>query len=162
MYFFHLPSLDIVRNIVYNITMQTPDIVLDTNVIISAQRSQRGASAKLMSLIGTKRFELHLSVSLALEYEDVLRRQSHVLRLIRQDVTDLIDALCALSHHHKIYFLWRPQPRDAGDELVLELAVAARCSYIVTYNRKDFAGAEKFGLRIVTPKEFLQEIGELK
>ncbi len=142
--------------------MKAPDIVLDTNVIISAQRSKRGASAKLVSLIGTGRFEIHLSVSLALEYEDVLRRQSNVLRLTREDVTDLIDALCALSHHHKIYFLWRSQLRNVGDELVLELAVAAKCNYIVTYNRKDFAGAEKFGLRVVTPKEFLQEIGELK
>jgi len=142
--------------------MKTPDIVLDTNVIISAQRSQRGASAKLMSLIGTGCFEVHLSVSLVLEYEDVLRRQSNALRLTREDVTDLIDALCALSSHHKIHFLWRPQLRDAGDELVLELAVAARCSYIITYNRKDFVGAKKFGLEVVTPKAFLQEIGELK
>jgi len=142
--------------------MRAPDIVLDTNVIISAQRSKRGASAKLMSLIGTGRFEIHLSVSLALEYEEVLGRQSNILRLSREDVTDLIDALCALSHHQKIHFLWRPQLRDAEDELVLELAVAARCSHIVTYNRKDFAGAEKFGLKVVTPKEFLQEIGELK
>ncbi len=115
-----------------------------------------------MSLIGAGRFEIHLSVSLALEYEDVLRRQSNVLRLTREDVIDLIDALCSLSQHHKIYFLWRPQLRDAGDELVLELAGAAKCNYIVTYNRKDFAGAEKFRLRVVTPKEFLQELGELK
>jgi putative PIN family toxin of toxin-antitoxin system len=142
--------------------MKMPSIVIDTNVIISAQRSKRGASAKLMSLIGTGCFEIHLSVSLALEYEGVLCRQSNVLRLTQEDVTNLIDALCALSHHHKIHFLWRPQLRDAGDELVLELAVAARCSYIVTYNRKDFAGAEKFGLKVVTPKAFLQEIGELK
>ena len=142
--------------------MKTPDIVLDTNVIISAQRSKRGASAKLISLIGTGRFEIHLSVSLALEYEDVLGRQSNVLRLTREDVTDLIDALCALAHYHKIHFLWCPQLRDVGDELVLELAVAAKCDYIVTYNRKDFAGAEKFGLGVVTPKAFLQEIGELK
>jgi putative PIN family toxin of toxin-antitoxin system len=138
------------------------DIVLDTNVIITAQRSQRGASAKLMSLIGTGRFEVHLSVPLALEYEDVLRRHSSSLGLTREDVTDLVDALCALSQHHKIHYLWRPQLRDARDELILELAVAARCSHIVTYNRRDFVGAEQFGIKIVTPKEFLQEIGELK
>jgi putative PIN family toxin of toxin-antitoxin system len=142
--------------------METPNIVLDTNVIISAQRSSKGASAKLMSLIDTGCFEIHLSVSLALEYEDVLHRQRNALGLSREDVSDLIDALCALSHHHKIHFLLRPQLRDAGDELVLELAVAAKCSHIVTYNQKDFAGVEKFGLKVVTPKEFLQEIGELK
>ncbi|HDQ73702.1 MAG TPA: PIN domain-containing protein [Chloroflexi bacterium] len=43
--------------------------------------------------------------------------------------------------------------------MVLELAVAAQCSHIVTYNQKDFVGVEKFGLKVVTPKEFLQEIG---
>lgn len=142
--------------------MQIPNIVLDTNVIISAQRSRRGASALLMSLIGTGRFEIHLSVALALEYEDVLQRQSHTLGLTREDVNDLIDALCALSHHHEIYYLWRPQLYDAGNELVLELAVTAQCSHIVTYNLKDFAGVEKFGLKAMTPKEFLQWIGELK
>jgi putative PIN family toxin of toxin-antitoxin system len=142
--------------------MGIPNIVLDTNVIISAQRSRRGASAKLMSLVGTGRFEIHLSVALALEYEEVLHRQSSTLGLAREDVSDLIDALCALSHHHEIYYLWRPQLRDAGDELVLELAVAARCSHIVTYNQRDFVGVEKFGLKAVTPKEFLQWIGELK
>jgi predicted nucleic acid-binding protein len=55
--------------------MAVPGIVLDTNVIIAAQRSRRGASAKLMTLVGTGRFEVHLSVPLVLEYEDVLRRQ---------------------------------------------------------------------------------------
>ena len=92
--------------------MPTPDIVLDTNVIFAAQRSQRGASAKLMSLIGTNLFKIHLSVPLALEYEDVLRRQSSGLELTQQDVTDLVDALCALAYHHEIYFLWRPQLRE--------------------------------------------------
>jgi putative PIN family toxin of toxin-antitoxin system len=142
--------------------MPTPNIILDTNVIFAAQRSQRGASAKLMSLIGANLFEIHLSVPLVLEYEDVLRRQSSGLELTQQDVTDLIDALCALAHHHEIYFLWRPQLRDPKDELILEVAVAAQCSHIVTYNQADFAGIEQFGIRVVTPKEFLQEIGQLK
>lgn len=142
--------------------MKVINIVLDTNVIISAQRSQRGASAKLMSLVDTGRFEIHISVSLTLEYEDVLRRQRSILRLTENDVTDLVDYLCAASHHHQIYFLWRPQLRDPGDELVLELAVAAKSDYIVTYNKKDFVGVDKFGIVVVTPKEFLQEIGEIK
>ncbi len=142
--------------------MKTINIILDTNVIISAQRSQRGASAKLMSLVGTGRFEIHLSVSLTLEYEDVLRRQRSIMRLSEKDVTELVDSLCAVSRHHRIYFLWRPQLRDPGDELVLELAVAAKADYIVTYNKKDFIGVDKFGIAVVTPKEFLQDIGEIE
>jgi predicted nucleic acid-binding protein len=44
--------------------------------------------------------------------------------------------------------------------MVLELAVEAQCKYIITFNKKDFAGVEKFGLRVLTPQEFLKEIGE--
>ena len=142
--------------------MEIPNIVIDTNVIIAAQRSQRGASAKLMSLVGTDRFRIHLSVPLVLEYEAVLRRQIKALKLTQENVTDLIDALCALSHHQKIYFRWRPQLRDLKDEFVLELAVAARCRYIVTYNQRDFVGVEKFGIEAITSKDFLKKIGELK
>ena len=141
--------------------MTAIDIVLDTNVIIAAQRSRRGASAKLMTLIGTGRFNIHLSVPLVLEYEEVLQRQRNTLGLFQHDVVDLVDALCALSYHHDIYFIWRPQLRDPKDELILELAVTARCNFIVTYNKRDFVGTEEFGVKIVTPKELLEELGEL-
>lgn len=142
--------------------MKPPHIVIDTNIIIAAQRSKRGASAKLMSLVGTGLFEIHVSVPLVLEYEEVLLRQRISLGLTEDDVGDLVDGFCTLAHHHKIYFLWRPSLRDKRDELILELAVAAGCNWIITYNRKDFVGAEKFGIRVIEPKAFLQEIGVLK
>lgn len=44
--------------------------------------------------------------------------------------------------------------------MVLELAVEANCPYIVSFNQRDFAGSEKFGVQIVTPREFLLLIGE--
>jgi putative PIN family toxin of toxin-antitoxin system len=73
--------------------VKLPQVVLDTNVIIAAQRSNRGASAKLMSLIGTDRFEVHLSVPLVLEYEEVLLRQKGLLGLTSEDVTDLNECI---------------------------------------------------------------------
>ena len=69
--------------------------------------------------------------------------------------------MCALAIPHKIHFLWRPYLRDRKDELVLELAVAARCDCIIAYNQRDFRGAELFGIRISDPRTFLQAIGEL-
>jgi putative PIN family toxin of toxin-antitoxin system len=140
--------------------MAIPQVVLDTNVLISAQRSQRGASAKLLSLLGSGQFAVHLSVALALEYEAVLMRYRLELGLTQEDVTDLVDAICALSTPHEIYYLWRPYLRDPGDEFVLDLAVAASCDYIITFNQRDFAGVDRFGLRVVTPGEFLKLMGE--
>jgi putative PIN family toxin of toxin-antitoxin system len=142
--------------------VKLPQIVIDTNIIIAAQRSRRGASAKLMSLVGTGLFQVHVSVPLVLEYEEILLRQRISLGLTEDDVMNLVDAICAMSHHQKIYFLWRPSLRDKRDELLLELAVAAGCGWIITYNQKDFVGAEKFGIRVIEPKGFLQEIGVLK
>ncbi len=50
---------------------------------------------------------------------------------------------------------------DPKDDMVLELAVSAGCTIIVTYNKDDFEGVEKFGIRLLTAQEFLREIGEL-
>jgi predicted nucleic acid-binding protein len=52
--------------------------------------------------------------------------------------------------------------RDAGDEFVAEVAVTAQAEAIVTHNVRDFGGIEKFGIEVLTPKEFLQRIGEAK
>lgn len=142
--------------------MTRPQIVLDSNVLISAQRSRRGASSKLLSLLGTGKFEAHLSVALVLEYEEILMRHRLDLGLSQDDVTDLVDALCSLSQPHEIHYQWRPYLRDADDEFVLELAVAAGCEYIVSFNQNDFVGVERFGIRVVTPGEFLQIIGEAR
>lgn len=142
--------------------MKKPDIVLDTNVIIAALRSKKGASNKLLSLVGTHKFEIHDSVALILEYEDVIQRHRAELGLSQDDVADFIDSLCSMAHHHKIYFLWRPTLSDVDDELLLELAVTAGCEYIVTHNISDFKNIGNFGVQAITPKEFLQIIREVK
>jgi putative PIN family toxin of toxin-antitoxin system len=141
--------------------MKRLQIVLDTNVLVAGLRSKRGAAFKLLSLVGKERFDIHLSVPLVLEYEDVLLRQVHGGHLSQVVMQDVLDYHCAVAHRHEVFFLWRPQLRDPGDDMVLELAVRAGCDYIVTYNISDFAGAEQFGIQIVTPAAFLKRIGEL-
>jgi len=153
--------IDIAYNIVYHTAMSAPNVVIDTNVVVAALRSKRGASNKLMSLVGTSKFEIHDSVALILEYEEVIQRQRTELGLSQDEVSLFIDSLCAMAHHHQIYFLWRPFLPDVNDELVLELAVSANCEYILTHNVGDFKGCEKFGVRAITPKEFLQVIREV-
>ena len=136
-----------------------PSIVLDTNVLISALRSRRGASHLLLSLVGSGRFDVNVSVPLVFEYEDVARRQAPELGLSHADVDDVIDYLCRVGRHHRIHFLWRPVLRDPRDDMVLELAVEAACDAIVTHNVEDFAGAERFGILVLRPGAFLRRIG---
>ncbi len=130
-------------------------VVIDTNVVVSALRSRRGPSFRLLSLVGTGRFEIVLSVPLALEYDDAARRATSVPE---EALSSILGFLCAAAHRQKIFFLWRPYLPDPKDEMVLELAVAAQASHIVTYNLRDFRGSERFGIRVVKPEDYLVDL----
>ncbi len=134
-------------------------IVIDTNVLVSALRSRRGASYKLVSLLPSDRFTIVISVPLIFEYEGVLRRGNLPSEISEEDISDFIDFLCYVGYQQDIFFLWRPFLPDPSDDLVLEVAVAAGCEAIITYNKRHFRNIEKFGLRALDPKEFLAEIG---
>ena len=73
-------------------------------------------------------------------------------------VNNLLDYLCAVGKRQAIFYLWRPCLPDPRDEMVLELAVAAGCDAIVTHNRRHFRPAHQFGVRVLGPAQFLQEI----
>jgi predicted nucleic acid-binding protein len=135
-------------------------VVLDSNVLFAALRSRNGASFQLLRLLRASRFEVALSVPLAFQYESVLVRHAKELGLSKQEAVGLVDYFCQVAHKQEIHFLWRPTLSDPGDEFVLELAVAAGCKVIVTHNTKDFRGAERFGITIVTPGEFLVSLEE--
>lgn len=138
-------------------------VVIDTNIFFAALYSQRGASYKLLSLIDSGKFGSHISVPLILEYEDVAKRNLDQINPSAQEVDDIIDYICMVANRQKIYYLWRPFLKDPKDEMVLELAVAAGCDFIITFNQRDFQGVkEEFGIGVITPKEFLQKIGEIK
>jgi predicted nucleic acid-binding protein len=77
------------------------------------------------------------------------------------EVDDVLDYLCSAADQCEIFYLRRPFLKDPKDDMVLELAVEARCRYLVTFNVRDFTGAEQFGIEVVTPKQFLQIIGEI-
>lgn len=132
--------------------------MLDSSVLVSALRSKRGASFQVVKSLRAGRFEVALSVPLALEYEAVLLRHAKELGLSRDEANGLVDYLCDVGYRQAIHFLWRPALRDPKDEFVLELAVAARCDAIVTFNVRDFAGAARFGVAIITPGELLSAL----
>lgn len=135
-------------------------VVLDTNVLVAALRSRQGASFRLVELLRAGAFETAISVPLAVEYEAVLTRHAASLGIRRSEVTTIIDYLCAVGKRQSIHFLWRPLLRDPDDEFVLEVAVAAGCQHIVTHNIRDFVGAERLGVSIVRPSQFLRQLEE--
>jgi putative PIN family toxin of toxin-antitoxin system len=144
-------------------------IVIDTNVLMSALYSKRGASHKLLKWL-IKMYSQNIkvnvvSVTLILEYEDVLTREKNLKMfssLNKDDIIKFVDSICMLSYHQEINFLWRPYLKDVKDDMVLEVAFNSGSKYIITHNIKDFKGIDKFNIKAITPKEFLKIVGELK
>lgn len=137
-----------------------PRIVLDTNVLVSAMLSRRGASYALLNLIESAAFAVCVSVPLVLEYEDALRRDAIKGRVTSSSVDDVLDYMCGVAEKHQVHYLWRPHLKDPKDDMVLELALAADCKYIVTYNLRDFRIQTRGALRVLTPGEFLNLLKE--
>lgn len=152
-----------IYGIIYHTTMTAGlNVVVDSNVIYSALKSAHGASHRLLKELGrTSRIQIHLSVPLLLEYEYVAKRHARSLGLTYQDIDDILDYLCSIAVQHQVFYLWRPFLPDLNDDMLLELAVEAECSHIVTFNRKDFRGSESFGVSIATPQAILAEAGLL-
>lgn len=135
-------------------------VVLDTNVLVAALRSRRGASAAVLARVGTGTFEHCLSVALVLEYETACKRASSGITLADRDIEDILDYVVRTGHRQEIHFHWRPALPDPGDDHILELAGAAGGAAIITHNGRDFVGAERFGVTALGPGKLLQQIRE--
>jgi putative PIN family toxin of toxin-antitoxin system len=137
--------------------------LLDTDVVVAAMRSPRGASAELLRRIDDGKATMLLSVALALEYEAKCMRAEHRLaaKLSVSDAATYIDGLIAMAEPVQMHFRWRPQLHDPGDELVLEAAVNGRASAVVTFNEKDLREArQSFGIAVIRPGEALRRLEE--
>jgi predicted nucleic acid-binding protein len=137
----------------------TRRIVIDTNVLVAALRSNRGWSYSLVSAVGGGAFEHAVTVPLVMEYEAVLLRPG-VVPLSADMVQDVIDYLCATAIHQAIHFLWRPKLSDPKDDMVLEAAVNAGCDAIVTHNLRHFSGAAGLGVQVLSPAQFMNRSKE--
>nr|WP_315226033.1 putative toxin-antitoxin system toxin component, PIN family [uncultured Limnohabitans sp.] len=141
------------------------NFVLDTNILVAAVRSPTGASSEILRRVLKRQVCALCSVPLFLEYEAVLLRSEHLAAAGAQarDVVNLLDVLAGVLTRVEIQFLWRPQLRDPNDDLVLELAVNGQglgdAVSIITSNQKDFCPqADKFGVAVVTPRQFFQGV----
>jgi uncharacterized protein len=133
-------------------------IVLDTNVFIGACLGT-GAANRVVEACLLQRFKPLMGAALLAEYEDVLGRASLFVkcRLSASQRSELLDIFLANCRWTRIYFGWRPNLRDEGDNHLVELAVAGGATHIVTLNLRDLKSMElRFpGLEIVTPTQLL-------
>ncbi len=130
--------------------------MLDTNVLVAALRSPSGASARLIEAMLQNRFVMVANAALFIEYESVLTRPEHLLPAGRSasQIVAALDEIASKVDRAERRFSWRPQMRDADDEMVLEAAVNGRADAIITFETRTFkAAAARFGVSIMTPRE---------
>ena len=139
-----------------------PRIVVDTNVLAGALLRPGGQNRSVLRACLEERSRPIVGQALFLEYEDVLGREDLFRKspLSARERQRLFEAFLSACEWVQVYYLWRPNLRDEGDNHVLELAVAGGASAIVTNNVSDFRSSDlRFpDVRILTPKDFLKEM----
>ena len=135
------------------------NVVIDTNVWISALISQDGGAREVIRLALMDKISPQLSTALFLEYEDVMKRDkiTNLCFLNIDEQQELFQAFLSTCKWNEIFYLWRPNLDNEGDNLLIELAVASNSEVIITDNKKDLQSGELlFNFEVLSPKEFLE------
>lgn len=136
-----------------------PRVVIDTNVFIGALLSAAGDNRGVLRVCLQGKALPLFGAALFHEYADVMSRPDLLKKcpLTPKDRGDLFEALLSVSEWVRVYFLWRPNLPDEGDNHLVDLAIAGGASVIVTNNIRDVRRGELAfpNLQILTPAEFL-------
>ena len=136
-------------------------VVIDTNIFVGACMGV-GASRAIIEACLRKQLTPLMGTALLAEYEDVLGRTPLFVscRLTAQERSELLDIFLACCEWVRVYYSWRPNLKDEGDNHLVELAVAGAASCIVTRNLRDFREMElRFpNLRVLSPEDQLKEL----
>lgn len=136
-------------------------VVVDTSVFVSALLGPKNASRSILRACLEGSLQPLMDAALFAEYESLMSRtplfQKCPLNARQRDA--LFNAFLSVCRWTTIYYGWRPNFRDEGDNHVVELAVAGGAEVIVTKNIRDFQGSELHfpGLQILTPEELWKE-----
>lgn len=133
-------------------------LVIDTNVFVAALRSEGGASREVLRRALSGSYTPLFGNALWSEYEDVLGRPLWTPATTAAERRVVVAALAHQGQWISVYFGWRPNLRDEGDNHLIELAVAGNAAAVVTHNVGDMRRGEMVfpGLRIITPAECLE------
>jgi predicted nucleic acid-binding protein len=134
---------------------------MDTDVLVAAVRSDRGASRVLLTAALERRYEVLASVPLMLQYESVLTRSEHLIAagLSERHMQVLLDSIASVVTPVRISYLWRPMLADPDDDLVLETAVTGHSEAVITFNRRHFEpAAARFGIEVLAPAEAVRRL----
>ena len=140
--------------------MPIPRAIMDTNVLLSALWSRRGAAYQVLQALRQGRWQIVVSNHLLMEYEEVCKRHAADVGMTLQEIDDVLDAICVVAEEQVLRPGWVPHLPDPDDEPMLQLAVEAAVPDIVTRNIRHLKPALDFGIHVLSPAEFLNQLNQ--
>lgn len=135
--------------------------VIDTNIFVGALQRHDGVNRKVLELCFLDELQPLMGHALYLEYQTLMGR-AHLFEkssFLPHERQDFFDDFCSTCRWVDVYYRWRPNLRDEGDNHLIELAVSGGAEILITWNKKDFSNSDLVlpEIAILTPVEFLME-----
>jgi len=95
--------------------------------------------------------------ALWLEYEDLLGRDIWTNSTSDSERRQVLSALIKVGQWVTVYYGWRPNLPDEGDNHLSELAIAGGADVIITHNIRDIKRGELLNsIKVQSPSDFLE------
>lgn len=135
-------------------------VVVDTNVLVAGLIGGKGPNREVLRRCLEGELQPCVGNALYMEYQDLLNRENIQTLCKQTSVTlmEFLDGFAQVCTPVDARYLWRPNLTDEADNHVVELAIAAGATYIITNNVNDFARAElkHLGYEVITPEQILR------
>lgn len=132
-------------------------IVLDTNVLVSGLLNPYGPPGRIVQMVAGGELTLCFDARILCEYREVLLRPAFPFR--PEQVDALLDQIRTAGEPTSARPLAQCLP-DPDDEPFLEVAIAAGAEYLVTGNMRHYPAKCREGIRVVSPRKFLETCRE--
>ena len=132
-------------------------IVLDTNVVVSGLLTPFGTCGEIVRMLTSGDIVLCTDARILLEYDDVLRRPKFDIHPHKVDM--VMEYIKNSSEVHAASPLDKPLP-DEDESPFLEVAVSSNAYCLVTGNLKHFPKRCRAGVRVFSPRQFLDDFRE--
>ena len=137
-------------------------IVVYAYVVLAALRSSRGASHVLLRMMIVGEVAFALSPAIALEYEDVLKRDGILgprSWISHDEIDTVLDAVFSQANLVSPWFRFRPFLADPKDDIYIECALAAGATFIVSSDGHfRHPAVNAFGISVMRAGEYLAEL----
>ncbi len=134
-------------------------VVLDTNILVSGLLSPYGAAADIMRLMTSGVIGLYYDARIILEFHEVLARPK--FQFDQKKAEDLLGNIEVSGEA----VASKPLPAhlpDIHNEMFLEVALEGQAAFLITGNIKHFPESKRQGIKVVTPREFMEHFRKMK